>query len=418
MSLGENAAYALGPITLARGEGLRVWDDEGREYLDCISGTFNLILGHNHPVVVAAIKSQADALIFASSTFQTEETRRLMARLVEISPDNLTRVNLRSSGGSTANEGAIKIARTVTGRRDVIVPFRTHPGQTLAMAEISGFSRLRQAFPTLEARALNVPDPYCARCFYRQEPSSCGFLCVDRIADFLEYAGSGDAACLLMEPISGVGGNIVPPPGYLKALRTFCEERGILLIFDENQTSFGRTGHLFAADALGVRPDMITVSKGLTGSGLPLAAILMEERLAVLDRGLHGFTFGGGNLAAGAALASLDVITAPGFLENVRVVGAYLLDRLKALGETNPHVFEARGLGLMIGVELCAQDRTRAPALTAAMQTTLLQHGVITRVSEQGEGNVIELRPPLVLTLEDAGLIADRFAAALEEVCR
>lgn len=418
MNLGENAAYALGPITLARGEGLRVWDTAGNEYLDCISGTFNLILGHNHPAVVTAIKEQADALIFASSTFQTEETRRLMEGLVKISPDNLTRVNLRSSGGSTANEGAIKIARTVTGRRDVIVPFRTHPGQTLAMAEISGFSHLRRAFPTLEARALNVPDPYCARCFYRQHPSSCGFLCVDRISDFLEYAGSGEAACLLMEPISGVGGNIVPPPGYLEKLRTFCDERGILLIFDENQTSFGRTGHFFAADALGVQPDMITVSKGLTGSGLPLAAILMEEQSAVLDRGLHGFTFGGGNLAAAAALASLDVITRPGFLENVRLVGTHLLDRLRALGETNAHVFEARGLGLMLGMELCAQDGSRAPALAKAMQVALLEHGVITRVSEQGEGNVIELRPPLVLTLDEADLIADRFTAVLEEVSR
>lgn len=410
------AAYRLGDLHLVRGEGVRVWDRDSTEYLDCVSGTFNLILGHNHPEVIATIKKESDGLIFASSMFQTTATNRLMEALVKISPTNLTRVNLRSSGGSTANEGAIKIAQLHTGRQGVIVPFRSHLGQTLAMAEYSGFSHHRRSFPALAAKALNVPDPYCKRCFYRQNPETCAFLCIDRIDDFLEYAGAGTAACIILEPISGVGGNIVPPAGYLSRLKSFCQERGIVLIFDENQTSLGRTGHMFAADAFDVQPNIMTVSKCLTGSGLPLAAILMEEDLAILERPLHGFTFGGGNLAAAVAVTTLAVIQRPDFLENVRKVGAHLLGRLEGLERGIPGIFDVRGMGLMLGLELADAEGKRSPHLARAAQRSLLQNGIITRVSEHGQGNVIELRPPLILTHEEADLIADRFEVSLRAV--
>src|ERR1019366_120086 len=310
----------------------------------------------------------------------------------------------------------IKIARLFTRRHQVIVPFRAHLGQTLAMVELSGFSKLRKALPGVEARALNVPDPYCARCFYRQTPDSCGFLCIDRIDDFLEYAGCGEAACMIIEPISGVGGNIVPPTGYLATLKEFCKDRGILLIFDENQTSLGRTGHMFAAETFNVEPDIITLSKGLTGSDLPLAAILMEERLAILDRSLHGFTFGAGNLASAAALTALDVIRRPGFLENVRKAGTYLLARLSDTTKNSAYVFEVRGVGLMLGVELCEVDKSRSPALAQALHAALMRNGLITRISEQGRGNVIELRPPLILEMADADEIVGRWTLAMRDI--
>jgi len=413
---GDFAYYKLGDVLLVRGEGVRVWDIAGREYLDCVSGTFNLILGHNHPEIVRALKEQADHLIFASSMFQTKPTNRVMELLVELSPPNLTRVNLRSSGGSTANEGAIKIAQHHTGRRDVIVPFRAHVGQTLAAGALSGMARARAPFPLLFPGAVHVPDPYCLRCIYRQHPETCGLWCVDRIDDFLTYASSGSVACMIIERISGAGGNVVPPPGYLQRLKEFCEEREIVLIFDENQTSFGRTGYLFAADAFGVQPHIMTVSKGLTGSGLPLAAILTEERLIGLDRSMHGFTYGGHTLSAAAAVAALEIIQRPGFLENVRTVGAALLSRLRDLQSDNCCIGDVRGLGLMLGVELVESDGSKAPARAQALHAALLARGVVTRVSEQGFGNVIELRPPLILTLQEAALVADRFGEALESV--
>lgn len=408
------AYYKVGDVLLTRGEGIRVWDSAGHEYLDCASGTFNLLLGYNHPVVTAAVRSQLDELSFASSAFQTESTNRVMELLVRLSPPNLTRVNLRSAGGSTANEGAIKIAQLHTGKRDVIVPFRGQVGQTLAAASFSGMTHRRQPFPYHFPGALQVPDPYCYRCFYRESPSDCGILCVDRIEDFITYASSGSVAAMIIEPISGVGGNIVPPPGYLPRLRDFCDEHDIVLIFDELQTGFGRTGHLFAADYFGVSPHIMTLSKGLTGIGLPLAAILTEERLVGMDRSLHGFTHGGHNLSAAAAVATLEIVQRPEFLANVRATGAILLDRLRDLQADFPCLGDVRGVGLMLGIEVIEPDGARSSRLAHAFNDALLARRVITRVSEYGSGNVIELRPPLILTEQDAHLIADRFAEALE----
>ncbi|WBB80399.1 aminotransferase class III-fold pyridoxal phosphate-dependent enzyme [Micromonospora sp. WMMD882] len=413
---GQVAQYQLGDAVLVGGEGLRAWDSAGREYLDCVSGTFNLLLGYQHPEIVAAVREQSERLIFASSSFQTEATNEVMQELVRISPPNLTRVNLRSSGGSTANEGAIKIAQHLTGRRDVIVPFRGHLGQTVAATSLNGTSRMRAPFPYALAGGVRVPEPYCFRCFYRQHPDSCGFWCVQRIDDFIDYASSGSVACLIIEPISGVGGNVVPPDGYLDELRAFCDARGIVLIFDEIQTAFGRTGQMFAADHFGVQPHMMTVAKGLTGSGLSLAAILTEERMADWDRSLHGFTFGGHTLAAAAAAKTLEIVQRPGFLENVRASGAVLLDRLRALQGDHPVIGDVRGVGLMLGVELVEPDGSRGVGRAQAFQRALHRRGVITRVSEHGLGNVIELRPPLILSPADAHLVADRFGEALDDV--
>ncbi|WP_406299519.1 aspartate aminotransferase family protein [Embleya sp. NBC_00888] len=408
------AQYQLGDAVLVRGEGIRSWDSTGREYLDCVSGTFNLVLGHNHPEVMAAVREQTEELVFAASSFRTEPTDRVMRDLVGMAPANLTRVNLRSSGGSTANEGAIKIAQHHTGRRDVIVPFRGHVGQTIAATAYNGSSRMRAPFPAHAAGAVHVPDAYCFRCFYRQTPDTCGMLCVARIEDFITYASSGSVACVLIEPISGMGGNIVPPPGYFQALRALCDEHGIILVFDEIQTAFGRTGEMFAADHFGVAPHMMTVSKGLTGSGLPLAAILTEERMADWDRSLHGFTYGGHTLAAAAAVKTLEIVRRPGFLANVRRVGAILSRRLRGLQREHPVLGDVRGPGLMLGVELVRPNGAKAPELAQAFQRHLHARGILTRVSEHGLGNVIELRPPLILTPADAHLIADRFGEALE----
>jgi 4-aminobutyrate aminotransferase-like enzyme len=408
------AYYELGDTELVHGEGVRVWDSAGREYLDCVSGTFNLVLGHNHPAVVGAVREQLDDLVFASSSFRTGATDRVMELLVELSPPELTRVNLRSSGGSTANEGAIKIAQWITGRRDVIVPFRGHVGQSMAATSYNGTSRMREPFPYHLPGAVHVPEPYCFRCFYRQTPDKCGMWCVDRIEDFIAYASSGSVAAMIIEPISGVGGNVVPPPEYLPRLKEFCDERGIVLIFDENQTGLGRTGRLFAADHFGVTPHVMTVSKGLTGSGFPLAAILTEERLVGMPRSMHGFTYGSHTLSAAAAVATLNVVRRPEFLAHVRTTGAVLTERLRELRASFPCVGDVRGVGLMLGVELVEPDGSRSNRLATALNKALTDRAVITRVSEHGQGNVIELRPPLVLSAGDANLVADRFGEALE----
>lgn len=241
-------------------------------------------------------------------------------------------------------------------------------------------------------------------------------LCVSRIDDFIRYASTGSVACVLVEPILGVGGNIIPPPGYFEALKDFCNERGILLIFDECQTGFGRCGHMFAADYFGVSPHIMTLAKGMSGIGLPIGAILTEERLTGLDKLFHGFTNGGWLPAAAAALKTIEILQRPGFLDNVRSVGTLLRDGLHALGTRFPFIGEARGAGLMIGVEIVQEDGRPDNAAALALQKALLAQGVIVRISEHGRGNVVEVRPALITTGQDVADILRRFGTACEAI--
>lgn len=408
--------YPVSEHKMTHGEGIYLYDSSGRDYIDCAAATFNLSLGYGHPEVVAAIRKQAEQLIHVTSSFQSEPVNELVDRLLSVSPANLTKVHLKVSSGSAANEGAIKMAQVATGKRDVITLFRSHLGQSMMMASLSGNAFRKAPFPSLLPGGLQVPDPYCFRCFYGQNPATCRMMCVDRIDDFIEYASTGQIAAVMVEPISGNGGNIVPPPGYFPKLREFCDERGIVLIFDEVQTGIGRTGHMFAAQYFGVEPDAITVAKGLGGSGAQVAAILTNERLAGLDAHHHSFTYGANVMAAAAANATLKVIGRPGFLDNVTTVGAFIMRRLHALRGKFPQIGDVRGVGLMIGVEMV--DTTGAPAvqLTNTLAQRAMDHGLIIRTSRYGFGNVFKIRPPLIITLQEADLMCDRLDALLTEV--
>lgn len=403
--------YRVGDRAMHRGDGIHLYDTDGAEYIDCASGTFNLSLGYGHPEVVKAMRDQADLLIHATSAFQTAPVNELVRRLVEVSPANLTRVHPKVSGGSTANEGAVKMAQAHTGRRDVVTLFRSHHGSTMMTMGMSGEAFRKAPFPLQMPGVTHVPDPYCKRCFYRQQPDTCGLLCAERINDFLDHATSGSTACVVLEPISGSGGNIVPPDGYLDAVRRICDERGIVLIFDEVQTGIGRTGHMFAADHFGVYPDIITTAKGLGGSGAQVAAILTSEELWGLDGEYHSFTYGGNVLAAAAAAKTLEIVSCPAFLENVRTVGAHVMRRLRELAERHRCVGDVRGVGLMIGVELVDHEGRPDTPLTQHLARRGMEHGLILRTSRYGRGNVLKIRPPLILTLGEADLMCDRLDA-------
>jgi 4-aminobutyrate aminotransferase-like enzyme len=395
-------------VHMARGEGIFLYDEDGREYLDCVSGTFNLLLGYSHPELIETIREQAGSLIHVTSRFQTRPLNELVTRLLDVSPPNLTRVHLKSASGSDANEGAIKIAQHHTGKTDVVSLFRSHLGQTLAMIGASGAAFRRAPFPARMPGFVHVPDPYCLRCFYRAQPDTCGMLCAERVHDFIDFASSGSVACMIVEPISGNGGNIVPPPGYFQALKRVCEEREIVLIYDEIQTGFGRTGEMFAADYFGVAPHMMTFGKGLGGSGMPIAGIFTEERLAGLEGHHINSTFGGNVLASAVAAKTLEIIGRPGFLENVRAVGAYVTGRLRDLATKVDYICDVRGPGLMIGVEVVDREGKPDAALANRIAATGTEHGLLLRTSLYGFGNVVKVRPPLILTLDEAETMCDR----------
>ncbi|MEU6238323.1 aspartate aminotransferase family protein [Kitasatospora sp. NPDC047058] len=399
--------YLPDELRVVGGEGVYLYAEDGRRYLDCSSGTFNLSLGYAHPEIVATVREQAGHLIHVTSKFQTEPLNALVAKLAEVSPPNLTRVHLKSASGSDANESAVKIAQVHTGNSDVVTLFRGHLGQTLGMIGASGAAFRRTPFPSHLPGVVHVPDPHCLRCFYGQDRASCGLLCVERINDFIDYASTGRVACVVLEPISGNGGNVVPPDGYLQALKDLCEERGILLVFDEIQTGFGRTGRMFAADHFGVAPHMMTFGKGLGGSGMPIAGILTEDRLAGVEGHHINSTFGGNVLAAAAALKTLEVIGRPGFLENVRDVGAHVLARLRDLAAKVPFVREVRGVGLMIGIDIVDRDGRPDPQLTNHLAERGMDHGLLLRTSLYGHGNVLKVRPALIMTRQEADEMCD-----------
>jgi 4-aminobutyrate aminotransferase-like enzyme len=413
----DSFGYTVSTLNLTGGEGVYVADSDGNTYIDCASGTFNMSLGYQHPAVVKALKDSAERMIHVSSAYQADEINCLVKSLADLSPPNLTQVNLKVSGGSTANEGAIKLAQQATGNRDVITMFRSHHGQTFFTTAISGNAFRRQALNQLAVSNLIVPDPYCARCFYGQKRESCGLLCVSRIDDFVEFAGSGSVACVMVEPIAGNGGNIIPPDGYLAALREFCTERNIPLIFDEIQTGIGRLGTMFAADYFGVAPDIMTIGKGL-GAGAQIAGILSARELGLLETDVHSFTFGANVMAAAAANAVLGVVSQPDFLANVRSVGDHVIRRLSAFADRSPNIFEVRGVGLMIGVEVIDDDARPDAALANEIAQRGITFGLLLRTSRYGRGNVVKVRPPLVMTHDEADLMCDRIEALLAEVLR
>lgn len=374
--------YARAPLALVRGEGARAWDADGREYLDFFSSTVVTSLGHCHPALVAALETQSKAIFQVSNLHYCEPQALLAQRLVESSFAD--RVFLCNSGAE-ANEAAIKLARKYGhgpggGRYEIITVLGSFHGRTLATIAATGQEKVRVGF----------------------EPTQDGF----RYAEFgdvdaVEAAVSDRTIAVMVEPILGEGGVVVPPPGYLSGLRELCDRRDLLLILDEVQTGIGRTGTLFGYEHEGVRPDIISLAKGL-GSGFPIGAMLAAEPVASsFDTGSHGSTFGGNALACAVANAVLDTIERDDLLAHCRAMGERLSGGLNALAAGDYKVTSTRGRGLLWGVVL---DEASAPFVDACRDKGLIANST--------GGNVMRLAPPLVVQAHEI----DRALEILAEV--
>jgi 4-aminobutyrate aminotransferase len=404
-----------GSVVAVDAEGVYVRDEAGREYMDCASGTFDQPLGYRHPALVEAIRTQSEKLAYVGSPFVADILLQLADKLVEISPRNLSHVHLRDITGSTAIEGAIKIAQTATGKRDIITLFGSHHGQTAMTTELSGNSFRRELYPAAGACALHVPSPYCYRCFYRRNPADCGLQCADSIEAFIEYASSGSVAAVLVEPVQGNGGNVMPPPGYFKRLREICDRHGMLLIVDEVQTGMGRLGTMFATDYFDIDPHILVLAKGL-GGPVPRGAILVEEGLQRMPRYQHSFTGGSSLISAATALATIRVLEGPGFLARVARSGARLGQMLRALATRFAFIGDVRGAGYMWGLEIVGPNREIDVALTNRIVRDSRLFGLILRSSRYGRGNVVKVRPPLIMTDVEIDEMMARITALLESV--
>lgn len=346
-------------IVAERASGSYIWDACGDRYLDFTMGIAVNNVGHCHPKVVAAAKEQIDRLIHCSAVVHHRRNIELAEKLAEITPGRLESVFFNNSGGE-AVDAAIKMARFVTGRPNVLAFGGSFHGRTLlATALTTAKSHYREGYEPLPSGIYHVPYPYCFRCPASRTPGLCELECFDLLTSvFDRFVKPRSLAAIIMEPVLGEGGYVVPATGfsghshYMRRLRELCDENGIMLIFDEVQSGFGRTGRWFACDHFAVEPDVMIMAKGIA-SGFPMAAVMSRREL--MQRwtvGRHGSTYGGNPVACAAALASISVIEEEGLLEKARLLGEKIVARLQALASRYPSIGEVRGLGLMIGVEI------------------------------------------------------------------
>jgi acetylornithine/N-succinyldiaminopimelate aminotransferase len=360
--------YGRYPIALDKGAGALVWDTAGKQYIDCVAGIAVNNVGHCHPQVVKAIQEQAGKLIHVSNLYYTDVQADLAEKLSQVT--GMDRVFFCNSG-TEAVEAAMKLARAHSGKKNFVAAEGSFHGRTMGALAITSKEAYRKPFEPLPGRVDFVP--------YDNSPT---------IADVID----SDTAAVIVEPIQGEGGVNVPSSNYLKEVREICDETGTLLIFDEVQTGFGRTGKWFCKDHFNVTPDIMTMAKAL-GGGFPMGAIASREGI-VFQKGQHAATFGGGPLACAAALASINAIEKEGLLERSRTMGEYFVKKLEGLNRED--FLEIRGKGLMMGV--------RVKDSCAEMVTAGLEKGVLLNCTA---GNILRMVPPLVITEEEVDSVVD-----------
>lgn len=389
------------PIVWEQTEGSHVLDADGNRYLDLYAGFAVATVGYCHPRVTDAIQRQAALMTHCPSAFPSNTRAELYERLVAIAPPGLERV-LPALSGALANETAIQLAKAATGRTEVISFSGAYLGRSLGVVGYAGKHAygLRLGVRP-EAQFLPYPDPYRSPWAAGRDPAAAALGLLDELLND-PAGGVGPPACVVVEPVQGNGGPVVPPDGFLAGLRRLCDASGTLLVFDEIQCGFGRTGRMWACDHEGVAPDLMTVGKGI-GGGLPFAAVLGTDAvMATWAPDTITSTFLTSALVGAAACAAIDVLRDEGLVERSATLGARALARLRDELGGRPHVGDVRGRGLFIAIELVREGDEPDPEATARAIRALRDHGVL--AGRGGRyGNVVKLCPPLVIGEDELG---------------
>jgi 4-aminobutyrate aminotransferase len=407
------------PLVAARGEGAMVEDVDGNRFLDIGTGIAVAATGHSHPKVVAAIKAQAEKFIHMCYTdFYYDNLITLGERLAARGPGPGPWRTFFANSGAEVVEGAIKLARVVTGRQKLIAFYGAFHGRTYGAMSLTA-SKLVQK----RGYAPFLPEVYhshyasCYRCPVSKHPESCNVECLNLLTEtiFAHTVNPDEVAAVVVEPVQGEGGYVVPHPGFLKRLREITRRHGILIIADEVQSGMGRTGKLFASEHFDLQPDMVTLAKGIA-SGMPLGALLARAEVMKWNDGGHGSTFGGNPVSAAAALATLDLLEG-GLIDNAARVGHHLIEQARTRLGRHACVGEVRGLGLMIGIDVVKDRATREP--DPALRLKIIQESFKRGLILIGCGkSTIRLAPPLTIDNEDADIavrILDEAMAAVAE---
>jgi taurine--2-oxoglutarate transaminase len=413
---------AIQPVNVTEAAGSYFTDDTGTRWLDLAGQLAYMNIGHTHPKVVEAIQKQAARLPVIGPSFANPPATRLAEMLAEVTPSGLDHVFF-TLGGSEANEYAVRMARAATGRLKIVSRYQSYHGSTLGSISATGENRRVFAEPGAPG-FVKALDPYRYRCPLCRDRDACSLACADAIEATIVGEGPETVAAVLMEPVTGLSGLVVPPDGYLTRVREICDRYDVLLIFDEVITGFCRTGRWFASEHWGVVPDIMTVAKGITSGYVPLGAAIVNGRVArhFEDHYLGaGLTYAAHPLACAAGCAVMEVYLEENLAERAARLGGRLLGRLREMADKHPAVGEVRGLGMLAGIELVRDRQTReplspqrteapvTPAMAAVRRALNERH-----VSMLSRWNLLVLAPPLTIGEDELEQGLDAIDAALE----
>lgn len=396
-------------VVVARAKGTKIFDVQGKQYLDLFAAISVANVGHGHPKVLDAIREQIELYLHVSNFYHSEVVLRLAEKLAKVAPAGLVK-SFFGNSGSEAIDGAVKLAKKYayvmgsSGMSVISLQGSFHGRLSLSLS-LSGQRKFKQGFGNYACYpgVVLAPAPYHYRYGGGLEPDQFGEKCAEDMADLIDNYTAGDIAAVVVEPILGEGGIIVPPDTYMPALERVCKQRQISLITDEIQTGLGRTGAMFAVQHWNVKPDIMVLAKAL-GGGLPIGAfVATAERAAAFKQGDHTSTFGGNPVCCAAAIAVLDVIEEEGLVAKAQIMGEYIMERLKELREKNAIVGDVRGKGMMIGIELVRDGKNKKPAQEEAskIKDEMRRRGFLIGLGGLFR-NVIRFQPPLILSKQEA----------------
>ena len=374
--------YQRFPVTVEKGKGAHVWDIDGKEYIDCMGGYGVALVGHQNQRVNEAIKTQVDKIITVHSSLYNKTREEFLKTLIGIAPKGLTQVHLNNSGAE-AVEAAIKFARKFTGKKGMVAMKGSYHGKSFGALSLTFNPKYKKAFIPLVEKV-----------------SFASFGDINELRSVVD----ADTGFIILEPIQGESGINVAPEGFLQEVRKLCDEKGIVLIFDEIQAGLGRTGRLWACDHWNTAPDILCLAKGIAG-GVPMGATLVRpDILAAISKGEHSSTFGGNPLSCAAGIAALQALTKDGLIENSEKMGILFREGLEKLKEKHSIIREVRGKGLMIGVELKFEVKN--------ILMNLIKEGVLMLYSGR---NILRILPPLVISQEDITIVLKKLDKVLTE---
>ena len=408
------------PVVIEEARGAIIKDITGKEYIDCFAGISVVNSGHCQPKIVEAAIKQAKKLVHACAyVYYIQPVIKLAEKLAEITPPSLQKTFFGNSGAE-AIECALKLARKYTKKYELLALMCSFHGRTIGTLSITGQAGRRKydMGPYLSGVSF-APPPYCYRCFFGREYPNCDTLCAESIRNVIDYSTSKGIAAFIAEPIMGEGGIIVPPPDYFKIVKEILDENNILLIADEVQTGFGRTGKLFAIEHYGIEPDIMVMAKGIA-NGFPISASIARPEIGdSFEPGDHLSTFGGNPVSAAAALANIEFMLEERLPEKAYRKGEYIMKRLNEMKEKYEIIGDVRGKGLMIGIELVKDRKNKIPAIgeTEKIRDLCREKGLL--IGSGGvKGCTLRIQPPLIIENEQIDKALNILDESLKEVIR